>query len=137
MKLSPQLIQKSKLLKKIKLILSAIHQKFSLSENFRSVKIFSVNFLTHGTIFLSTVQFCYARYNFVTHGDNFLRPVIILKFSLGRIIRANLSRSQTQAKFYLLIASLSVILLQLQLTILKLEVVKSDFHRKKERYEPR
>jgi len=38
-------------------------------------------------------------------------------------------------KFYQLIASLSVILLQLKLTKLKLEVLHSDFQRKNERYE--
>jgi len=54
-----------------------------------------------------------------------------------RIIQANLSWSRTRVKFCLLIASLSVILLQLKLTKLKLEVRKSDFQRKKERYERR
>jgi len=37
----------------------------------------------------------------------------------------------------ILITSLSVILLQLKLTKLKLEVLKSDFQRKSERYELR
>jgi len=40
-------------------------------------------------------------------------------------------------KFCQLIASLSVILLQLKLTKLKLESLKSDFQRKNERYEYR
>jgi len=50
---------------------------------------------------------------------------------MGRIIKANLSSSQTLAKFCLLTASLSVILLQLNLTKLKLEVRKSNFQCKK------
>jgi len=41
------------------------------------------------------------------------------------------------SKFYQLIASLSVILLQLIVAKLKLEVLKSDFQHKKERYEHR
>jgi len=45
----------------------------------------------------------------------------------GRNIKANLSWSRTQVKFFHLIASLSVILRQLKLTKLKLEVLKSDF----------
>jgi len=46
------------------------------------------------------------------------------------IMEANLSRSRTRAKFCRLIASLSEILLQLKLTKLKLEVIKSDFNTK-------
>jgi len=56
---------------------------------------------------------------------------------LGRIIKANLSGSQTRAKFCQLIASLSAILLQLKLMKLKLEVLKFEFQRKKENYEHR
>jgi len=41
------------------------------------------------------------------------------------------------ANFCQLIASLYVILLQLKLTKLKLEILKSDFQRKKGRYEHR
>jgi len=44
------------------------------------------------------------------------------------------TESLIRAKFCQLIASLSVILLQLKLTKLKLEILKSDFQRKKERY---
>jgi len=40
-------------------------------------------------------------------------------------------------KFYQLIASLSVILLQRKLARLKLEILKSDFQHKKERCEHR
>jgi len=50
---------------------------------------------------------------------------------MSRILKANFSWSQTRAKFFQLIASLSVILLQLKLTKLKLEIRKSDFQRKK------
>jgi len=39
------------------------------------------------------------------------------------------------AKFYQLIVSLSVVLLQLNMTKLKLEVLKSDYQRKEERCE--
>jgi len=49
---------------------------------------------------------------------------------MNRFIKANLSRSQTRAKFCQLNSSSSVILLQLQLTKLKLEVLKSNFQRK-------
>jgi len=56
---------------------------------------------------------------------------------MGRNFKANLSWSRTRAKFGRLTASLFVILLQLKLTKLKLEVLKSDFQRKKDRYEYR
>jgi len=56
---------------------------------------------------------------------------------IGRIIKANLSWSQTRVRFFQLIASLSVILLQLKPTKVKLDVLKTDFQRKKERYEHR
>jgi len=56
------------------------------------------------------------------------------KSDTGHIIKSNLSRSRTRAKFCQLIASLSVILLQLKLTKLKLEVLKFDFQHKKGRY---
>jgi len=46
--------------------------------------------------------------------------------------KANFLKSNS-SKFYQLIASLSVILLQLKLRKLKLDVFKSDFQRKKER----
>jgi len=52
-------------------------------------------------------------------------------YSQGRILKANLSWNQTQAKFCRLIANLSVILLQLKLIKLKLEVRKSNFQCKK------
>jgi len=45
----------------------------------------------------------------------------------GRILKANLSWSPTRAKFCQLIASLSLILLQRNLTKLELEYLKSDF----------
>jgi len=56
---------------------------------------------------------------------------------MARIMKANFSLSRTRAKFCQLIAGLSVILLQLKLTKLKLEVIKSDFQRKKERHDHR
>jgi len=52
--------------------------------------------------------------------------------TLGRIIKVNLSLSRTRAKFCQLIASLSVNQLQIKSTKLKLEVLKSDFQRKKD-----
>jgi len=58
--------------------------------------------------------------------------VITMCFS-GRILKANLNWSPTWAKFYQLIASLSVILPQLNETKLKLEYLKSGFKCKKER----
>jgi len=45
----------------------------------------------------------------------------------SRILNANLSWSPTWAKFYQLIASLSVVLFQVSLTKLKLEYLKLDF----------
>jgi len=44
---------------------------------------------------------------------------------------------KSNSKFCELIASLSMILLQIKLTKLKLEVPKFDFQRKKEKYERR
>jgi len=76
----------------------------------------------------------------IGHGFRSKKPALLLyseRLTLGRIIKVNLSWSQTRAKFCQLIASLSVLLLQLKLTKLKLEVLKSDFHRKKERYQHR
>jgi len=58
------------------------------------------------------------------------RCLIMLKI-MGFIIRTNLSWSQTQAKFCQIILSLSLILLQLKLTKLKHEVLKSDYSAKK------
>jgi len=54
--------------------------------------------------------------------------------SYGRILKANSSWSPTRAKFCKVIASLSVVLPQLNLTKLKLEYLKSGFRCKKERY---
>jgi len=51
-----------------------------------------------------------------------------------RIIKANLSRSRTRAKFCKLICDSAPIP---KLTKLKLVVLKSDFQRQKERYEHR
>jgi len=50
-------------------------------------------------------------------------------------MKANLNWSRTRAKYCQWIASLSVILLQLKLTKLKLEVLKFAFQHKKKRYE--
>jgi len=54
--------------------------------------------------------------------------------SYGRILKANLKWSPTQAKFGQLIASLCVILPQLNLTKLKLENLKSSVQCIKEKY---
>jgi len=54
---------------------------------------------------------------------------------MGRIIKANLSWSRTRAKFCKLNVGLFVILLQLKTDKLKLEVLESDFQRKKEAHE--
>jgi len=70
-------------------------------------------------------------------GYRFLRNCVDTREYGFEMSITNLGWSRTQAKFCQLIASLSVILLQLKLTKLKLEVRKSDFQRKKERYELR
>ena len=57
LKLSPRLMAKFKLILKMKVIPPS-PPKLTLSENMWPVKIFSVNFLTHGI-------------NLLTHGDNF------------------------------------------------------------------
>jgi len=59
--------------------------------------------------------------------------LVFLKIN-GRILEANSSWSPTPAKFCQLIASLSVILSQLNLTKLKLEYLKSGFRYKNEKY---
>jgi len=51
-----------------------------------------------------------------------------------RILKANLSWSPTRTKFYQFIASLFVVLLQLNLTKVKLEYLKFDLKCKNERY---
>jgi len=51
-------------------------------------------------------------------------------WAVSRIIKANLSLSRTHAKFYQLIANLSVFLVQLKLTKRKLEIRQSDFQSK-------
>jgi len=66
---------------------------------------------------------CYKLYNFV----------ISMKI-MGSIIKSKLSWSRTRAKYCQLIASLSVILLQLKPTKFNLEVFKSDFQHKRKIY---
>jgi len=59
------------------------------------------------------------------------------KTTSGPYYKSNLRWSRTRVIFFQLIASLSVILIQLMLTKLKLEILTSDFQCKKERYEYR
>jgi len=49
--------------------------------------------------------------------------------------KSKLELKSNSSEFCQLIASLSVLILQLNLTTLKLQVLKSDFQHKKERYE--
>jgi len=70
-----------------------------------------------------------------------VKPIVIksekaidIQETIGRILKANSSWSLTRAKLCQLIASLSVVLSQLNLAKLKLEYLKSGFRCKKERY---
>jgi len=60
------------------------------------------------------------------------RCTCYLSNTYGRILKANLSWSSTRAKFDQLIASLSMVPLQLNLTKLELENLKSGFKCKRE-----
>jgi len=60
-----------------------------------------------------------------------------IHMTIGPYYKSKPEKSRTRVKFCQLIASLSVILLQLKPTKLKLEILKSGFQRKKEKYEHR